>query len=186
MSCVALRRPKSMRPVLRLTQICWPDGRSFNILDDRRASVFVAISWSAILLSAWFVGRTGQYGGEIELDRRLLLLMALFAGVIVSFATWARTKRSFRFAGDTPPRLWASVRWPDGRRVGVNEDPAWGLAQFALLVLAVVLLWAAGRVGFPTQVGSGLGRTVLVPILMVGGFAGAAGAVRLRSLARCN
>ena len=184
MSRVALPKPKSLRQFLLVTPRRWPDGRSMSTLDDRRASVFAGFGMLVACLLVWFVGRTGQFFGEVELDRRVLPPMILFTGLIVSFAIWARTRRSARFAVDASPQLWSPPRWSDGLRVGPNEDLLWDIAQLALVFLAVFLIWSAGRVGVPTQAGHGTDSAVLTPFSLVGLSAIAAWDSRMRRVAR--
>ena len=155
-----------------------------STLDDRRASVFAGFGMLVACLLVWFVGRTGQFFGEVELDRRVLPPMILFTGLIVSFAIWARTRRSARFAVDASPQLWSPPRWSDGLRVGPNEDLLWDIAQLALVFLAVFLIWSAGRIGVPTQAGHGTDSAVLTPFSLVGLSAIAAWDSRMRRVAR--
>lgn len=165
-----------------LAPVRWPDGRRVSLLDDRLSGVLFGLAAAAAAAGCWLAGRMDLLGWPNLVPYRWQIV-AVLTTAGVSCGLWARWRLTARGSGAAPSRLWAPARWPDGRRVSPSEDRIASAAAAAATALALVLCWASGRAGMPTQAGSAISGALLRGLLTASAVACLVAVVRIRAVA---
>ena len=147
----------------------WPDGCRISALDDRWATMLLAVCWAAGAAVAAIGGIDGVFGGAGGWP-------TVAGAVVASVGAWLWARRRLaRVCGDGHrPRL------PDGRWINSLDDRASTVGYFVSALVAMIAVYAAVYTVAPRPEATA-SKWMFVPVL-VSAAANASLIVRMRAV----